>query len=206
ALAAGRLEPEAWRALWALGLPVLLLSISGRVSGMTDNIITAGILGADMVTSLVLTQKLATLALGVTQSVGAASWAGLAELYARGQRDTFNRRLVELTRLVAILGVAALGPIVAYNRRFFDLWIRGRAAYGGDAVIAVAASNAFALGLLALWGWCFAGTGQQRRLVVPMVVGASVNLAASILLTRWLGLVGPLLGTSVSLVAVNLWC
>jgi O-antigen/teichoic acid export membrane protein len=142
------------------------------------------------------------------QGLGGACWAGLAELHAQGRREVFNRRLVELTRMVAVLGVAGLGPIVAYNRAFFDLWMAprmGPGGYGGDAVIALAAVNAWLLAVVSLWGWCFTGTGQVGRLVLPTALGAAVNLAASIVLTRRLGLVGPALGTTVAFLAVTLW-
>jgi O-antigen/teichoic acid export membrane protein len=205
-----------WRALWTLSGPTLLLSFCGRINLMTDNIVCGGLLGPAAVTRLVTTQQLALLAQGVLQAVGSASWAALAELHNRGDCETFRRRLNELTGLVAVLGVAGLGPIVAYNHHFFELWMRHRVvrssgpaplvAYGGDTVILVAAFNVLAQGLLSLWGWCFSGAGQQRRQVVPLALSAAVNLTASLLLTRELGLVGPLLGTTVALVTVSLWC
>lgn len=201
-----RPDRETWRALWALSLPSLLINFSGRVSLLTDNIVTAGILGTVAVTSLVVTQRLATLAMAVLQAIGNSSWAALADLHARGDRDAFNRRLVELTNLVAVLGLAALGPIVAYNRDFIRLWMGPGFSYGGDVVIAVAALNALVGALLSLWGWCFTGTGHVRRMTVPLIVSAAVNLMASVALTRRFGLVGPLLGTTTAYLAVNCWC
>jgi O-antigen/teichoic acid export membrane protein len=207
-------DSKTWRMLAALCVPTLLLNLCGRISLMTDNIVCGGILGPAAVASLVITQRLATLALSVLQAVGSASWAALAELNAQGDRETFRRRLVELTSVVVILGIAGLGPIVAYNHHFVNLWMRPRngppgkllVEYGGDPIILVAALNALLQGLLSLWGWCFGGTGQQRRLVVPLAFSAVINLTASILLTRWLGMIGPLLGTTVAFLAVNLWC
>ena len=157
------------------------------------------------VTTLFLTQRLAVLAQAQLQGIGSAAWAGLAELYARGELGTFRRRLIELTNMVAILGVAILGPIVAYNRHFFALWVPSQ-SYGGDLVVLVAAANALLLGLSSLWNWCFVGTGQVR-LVLPLVVAGSVlNLAASVSLTWWFrSMSGPLLGTTLAALAVNLW-
>jgi O-antigen/teichoic acid export membrane protein len=200
-----RPDPRVWRDLWSLSPPTLLLNLCARVGLLTDYIIVGKVLrGTGPVTTLFLTQRLAVVAQNQLQGVGNAAWAGLAELHARGQRETFLRRLVELTGLLAVLGVAALGPIVAYNRRFFELWVP-REAYGGDAVILVASANTLLLALFTLWTWCFIGTGQVRRVVPLAAAMAAINLAASVSLTWWLGLIGPLLGTLVSFVAVYLW-
>lgn len=200
-----RPAPETWRALWRLSPPTLAMNLCGRVGLLTDYIVVSQFLGVAPVTTLVLTQRLAVLAQAQLQGIGGAAWAGLAELHARGELATFRRRLVELTNLVAILGVAILGPIVAYNRYFFALWVPSQ-SYGGDLVVLVAAANAMLLGLSSLWNWCFVGTGQVRR-VLPLVVAASVlNLAASVSLTWWLrSITGPLLGTTLAFLTIDLW-
>jgi O-antigen/teichoic acid export membrane protein len=203
-----RVEPDARRALRDLSGPTLLVTLGGRLSLLTDYILVGKLLGLEASASLFVTQRLAVLIQAQLQGIGGASWAGLAELHAQGRRAVFNQRLVELTRLVAVVGVAALGPIVAYNRHFFRLWMGARmgpAGYGGDAVIALAAVNAWLLAVGSLWGWCFTGTGQIRLLVLPTVLSALLNLTASLALTRHLGLVGPLLGTTVASLAINFW-
>ena len=172
---------------------------------MTDNLVVGGMLGAALVTTLFFTQRLAVLAQTLLQGIGSATWASFADLHARGEHATFNRRLVELSRLVAVLSVAGLGPIVAYNRHFVGVWMGPEFTYGGEAVIIIAAINAFLIAQFSLWGWCFSATGQTHRVVVSSIAAAVVNVAASIALTRSLGLIGPLLGSTVAFVAVSLW-
>jgi O-antigen/teichoic acid export membrane protein len=199
-------DPEIVGAIRRLSVPSLLIILSGRVGLLSDNIVAGGILGTAMAASLDTTVRLAGLAQAQLQAVGAASWAALAGLHAQGDHNTFNRRLLELTKIVAFLGLAVLGPVAAYNRQFFDLWVGQKlVAYGGSAVTVVASANAFLLGLFSLWGWCFAGTGQVRRLLGPTITGTVVNLAASLILTHQMGLVGPALGTLVANLTVNLW-
>ena len=128
----------------------------------------------------------------------------MAELHAKGQVETFNRRLVEMTRMVSVLAVSGLVPVVAYNQAFIRLWLPG-GTYGGDAVTVLAAVNALLLATQALWGWCFTATGKIRHLIPMAVAGAVLNLAMSVLLTRKVGLPGPLIGSTVALVGVQLW-
>jgi O-antigen/teichoic acid export membrane protein len=161
-------------------------------------------LGTRGVASLYNTQRLAGLGQTLLSAVGGAAWAGLAELHARGERETFNRRLVELSRLVAVLAAAGLAPVVAFNRPFVRLWLGADFPYGGDAVAAVAAYNVFVLAQLSLWTWCFGATGKVARVVPQAAVGAALNLAASVWLARRVGLVGPLLGTALAMTLVGL--
>lgn len=199
-------DPGVWSAILSLSVPSLILSLSGRVGLLSDNLIAGGFLGPAMAASLYITVRLASLVQIQLQAIGAASWAGLAELHAQGAREVFNRRLVELTTLVAVLGLAVLGPVAAYNRHFFELWVGSRLIpFGGNRVVVVAALNAFLLGLFSLWGWCFSGTGQMRLMVAPSLLATAINLAASLVLTWRLGLVGPALGTLVASLTISLW-
>ena len=190
--------------LWKLNIPTYVVNMCGRVSLLTDNIVVAAILGPVAVVPLILTQRLALMAQGQLQGVGNASWAGLAELHARGERDTFQRRVVELTGLTCVLAIACLVPIAAFNRPFVALWV-GEGRYGGQWMTLFAGMNAFLLSLLSLWGWVFTGTGEVRRVVRPLVIQTLFNFAASVLLTKPLGAVGPLVGTFIGFMGVTVW-
>ncbi len=194
----------AWRGLWNLNWPTLIFNVCGRVGLLTDNIIVAGLLGPVMVVPFFLTQRLATLAQRELQGIGNASWAALAELYSRDELTTFNQRLLELTMLVTVVGTAVLVQLAACNRYFISLWV-GPARYGGDSVTMLASIDALLLAIFSLWGWSVSGTGQIGEMVGAMVIQTIINFACSILLTRSFGMIGPLLGTLVSFLAVSMW-
>jgi len=197
-------DKSATAELWKLNTPTYVLNLCGRISLLTDNIVVAAILGPVMVVPLILTQKLPAMAQAALQGLGTASWAGLAELHARGEREIFERRVLELTSLTSTLAVASLLPIAAFNRPFVSLWV-GPAHYGGQWMTLFAVLNIFLLSLFSLWGWVFSGTGEVRRVVRPLVLQTLFNLVASILLTKPLGPVGPLIGTFIGFTAVTAW-
>ena len=197
-------DPETTRSLWRLNVPSFLTALAGRAGFYADNIIVALLLGPRAVVPLFLTQRLAALAGGQLLNVGNASWAALAELHALGRRDDFNARLLELTRLIGGLALVALVPIAAYNQHFVARWV-GAERFGGDWITALACVNAYLLALLALWGWCFGGTGKLAALVPVLLGGAGLNLVVSVVATQRLGLPGPLVGTLVAVCLVNLW-
>ena len=199
-------DREALRSLGRLSSLVLVVQLSGRISFMTDSYVVGRILGADRVAALVATTRLAQLAQSQLLMIGNASWAGLADLHGRGERDAFNAKLIELSGLIALLGTAGLVPVVALNHAFVAIWMRGRdVAYGGDLMTLAAAVVALMQGLTSLWCWCFAGTGRLGRIAPAQLVAALINLGASVALTAFRGLPGPVLGTLVAFLAVNLW-
>jgi O-antigen/teichoic acid export membrane protein len=195
---------EARRELRRLNMPTFVMQVCGRLSYLTDNIIVARMISPSIVVTFFLTQRLASLGQGELQGIGNASWAGLAELHVQGQTDVFNRRLVELTRYVAVLGFAVLIPIASYNLAFVSLWI-GSQRYGGDLLTILAACNAMLAALLSLWGWCINGTGGAPLLMKALVVQTIINVACSVGFTFAFGMVGPLLGTTVAFLAVSAW-
>ena len=198
-------QSGAARALRDLSVPTLILNIGARVGLLADNLIVGGLLGASRVTSLAITQRLIVAGQGALQGVGSASWAALAELNVQGHRETFNCRLVEMTRIVALLAAAGLTPIVIFNRAFIRLWMGPDFLFGGDVVTIAAAMNAFLLAEQSLWAWCFSATGKTRVLVKPAVATAVINLGMSLFLTSFVGEAGPLLGTTIGFIAVGLW-
>ena len=199
-------DPNARASLRKLSGPTLAVNIGSRISLLSDSIIIGLFLGGVKVTTLFVTQRLAVLAQVQLQGIGSSSWAALAELHTRGQHETFNRRLVELTRLIAILGMTVLAPIVAFNRQFVGLWL-GPGQDGGTLVVLIAAINAMLIAVTSLWLWCFTATGQVGRIVRPILVSSAINVVASLVLTRTFhSIAGPLLGTLVAYLGVNIWC
>ena len=49
------------------------------------------------------------------------------------------------------------------------------------------------------------GTGRVRMLVVPSLISSTINLSTSILLARFVGVAGPLLGTTVTVLTFSIW-
>lgn len=199
-----RPDADAQRELSSLNRPTLLYNLAGRFSFETDNIIVALLLGPVAVVPLFMTQKLVVMAQGQLTNVGNASWAALAELHFQGHNEVFNRRLVQLTGVVAVLGVAALVPIAVYNRFFVALWV-GAEQYAGLWVTVIAAASALLRAVVALWGWCFGGTARTPMLVRASLIETAINVAASVFFTYQFGLAGPLMGTALAISLVSLW-
>ncbi|MFK0729851.1 MAG: polysaccharide biosynthesis C-terminal domain-containing protein [Gloeotrichia echinulata GP01] len=190
--------------LWQLNWSTFTFNLSGQLGLFTDNIIISYSLSPATVVPFFVTQRLAALAQSQIQGIGNATWAALADLHAKGEIEKFNARLIELTRLVAVIGVTFMVAIAAYNHHFIKLWV-GEDRFGGDGVTLLAACNGLFQGLLSLWGWCFSGTGNQPKLVRSVMLSAIINFLVSIICTHFFGIIGPLLGTFIAFITVSLW-
>lgn len=190
--------------LWQLNRSTFILKLSGQLSLFTDNIIISYFLSPAIVVPFFVTQRLTALVQSQIQGIGNSSWAAMAELYHQGEREKFNTRTIELTRLVVIMGCMLMSPIIAYNHYFIELWV-GTERFGGDEVTILAACNGLLLGIISLWSWLFGGTGQQDKLVRLNVISTSVNVILSIICTHYFGIIGPLLGTFISFTTISIW-
>jgi O-antigen/teichoic acid export membrane protein len=201
-----RTRPDSaiWRGIWGLSWPTLILQFSGRINLQTDSIVLSRVIDANAVAVLYFSARLAQMAQQQLVNVGSACWAGMADLHHRGEHETFRRRLLELFQLVTILGIASVGPIVAYSHHFLALWV-GPELDGGDLVALAAGANALLVPLVSLSGWCIAGTGRVRMLAGPAMISSAINLSSSILLARLVGVAGPLLGTTVTMLVIGSW-
>ena len=201
---AARPTREDWRGVLALSGPTLVAMASDQVGVLSDSLVLTGVLGPQAATTLFVTQRLPTLAKLILAAIGAAVWPSLVQLHARGERDLFNRRLVELTRLVVLLGVAGLVPVVAYNGDFVARWM-GPGYDGGPAIAAASALDAVLLTLVTLFSIPFVTTGRVAMVAWPAAASAVLNLGASVLFSKWFGPIGPLLGTMLSTLCVGAW-
>jgi O-antigen/teichoic acid export membrane protein len=200
----GAADSDASRALRQLSWPSFVFNLCGRLNFMTDKIIVARMLTPAAVVPFFVTQRLALLAQGELQGVGNSTWAGLAELHHQALHRRFNQRLLELTKLVAILAAACLVPITVYNHRFVAMWV-GASRFGGTVFSAVAAINAMLLAVFSLWGWCINGLGQVRRTLPGLTAQSCINVVFSVILTRRFGIIGPLLGTTIAFATISIW-
>jgi O-antigen/teichoic acid export membrane protein len=197
-------DPAAKKAVWTLSRPTFIHALTDRIGLISDNLIIARMLGPVAVAPFHLTQQLGALAQFQLKGLSNATWAGLVELYSQGQNAVFRLRFLELTSTVSSLGVAALGPIAAYNYHFVGRWV-GAGAYAGEAVTIIACVNVWFWSIYSLWGWLLLGTGHIGRWIPYAVVFTIVNVTVSIVGTFALGLVGPLLGTLAGFLLVNAW-
>ena len=190
--------------LWKLNWPTFAHTLSNRLGLFSDNLIVALFLGPAAVGPFYLTQRIGYLVQTQLQAIGNASWAGLVELHARGQREIFRRRLLELTGLTSGLALAILLPVGVFNGFFTTQWV-GAANYAGAAITWLAVFNMWLGSIFSLWGWPICGTGHIAMWLPYALLFTALNIGVSLAATWAAGLRGPLIGTAVSYLLVQTW-
>ena len=190
--------------LWKLAWPYAVTGLTTRLNLLTDNIVVGFVLGPTAAFVFYVTQRLPMLTSQQIKAMVDATWAGLADLKAKGRHDAYEARIVELSRLVIGLGLTLTGTVAAYNHAFIRNWV-GSAYYGGDLL-----SAATAVGLVVgVFQALFASTldiqGDARLRTHVSLIGAFLNLGLSITLARLMGMAGVAIGTLVAYVATEAW-
>ncbi len=194
-----------WRAMRSLSGPTVLALLSEKIGVLSDSLVLSAVLGPAAATTLYVTQRLIEMGRMVLGAVSGAIWPGLSQLYSRGDLRTFNLRLVELTRLVSLLGVAGMIPAVAYNGHFLLKWMGPKFVDGGLAIAALAGFNGMLLTLLGLFAIPFVTTGRVSVVVPASVASSVINIVASVICSWQFGPIGPLMGTAIGGLSVGAW-
>lgn len=176
------------------GLQFTGLTLGALIISYTDNIVIAQVLGPIQVPPYAVTFMLAQLFIMLEMIVLDAAWPAYVEAAARGDGDWVRRTHVRLVR-VSLAGALASGvALLLLGRPVIRLWA------GADAVpsMALLAVMALLIGVQSVqlcYGRLTTALGAVRTNMLLGLANAAINLPASILLARSIGLPGVALGT-----------
>jgi O-antigen/teichoic acid export membrane protein len=185
-----------------LRLSYFLNEFSGRVCLLSDNLIVALFLGPSFVVPFFITQRLPQLIQIQLLNIGTSTWSTLGVIYHNNDMKLFNKRMMELTKITSVIGSSLLLSIYVFNFSFIRLWT-GERQYAGHVFTLVACLNAYFLPLLTLWGWSFNYSQLVEKIAPVMWAQTLINIGSSIALTKYLGIVGPIMGTLITYVFVT---
>lgn len=197
-------DSETTRSLWRLNWPMFTIALSTRVATLSDSLLVAVLVSPALVAPFYLTQRLVGAVQPQLLNIGNATWAGLSELHLQGHKGTMRERLLELSTVVTAVSLVLLVPVCAYNRAFVSRWV-GPSMYASDLLTLTACVNVWLSALVGLWGWSVSGTGNVRLILPVTLASLAVNIAVSVVTTLGWGIIGPLVGTLVALLAVSIW-
>jgi O-antigen/teichoic acid export membrane protein len=185
------------RQLLRVGGLFLALNVAVAVSYQSDTLIVSTVLGATAAAVFAVGLRM----FGTVSSIFATAlqqfWPALAEALARGDLEWVRRRFRQVVTGSTLLLAAVAGLLVLAGQPLARLWV------GSSLVPPVGLLAAFAAWTVYshLMSQCSILL-NAARVVVPQVAMATamtcVNLPVSILLTRQVGLAGPLLGSLVA--------
>lgn len=173
-----------------------ILMLAGRASLHSNNLIVGLFYGQSDVTKLYATQRLFDVIQTQLFGVGNASWAALAQIYHQERLDLFRTRVLQLLKLIMILGLSVVVPLVFQNKLFVSLWL-GSERYGGDTLTIILVFLTIGLGFSVFSTWCLMSTGHIHAILRLSVITAILDVIATFIFTKSFGLIGPALGSCI---------
>jgi O-antigen/teichoic acid export membrane protein len=186
------------KGFWVLVSQLAVILLNG-----TDVIVIGMILGPEAVVPYALTDKLVTMLANVPQHLMASAQPALSELRSSPERGRLTNICQALTLSVLIVSGLVTCVVIAVNKGFVIWWI-GKADFAGLQVSTwLALSMLFSHWNSALVFGLFA-FGYERRISISTVLNGVVAVAATTVLTWWLGLRGGPIGSILGFVLVGI--
>lgn len=185
------------------GLGYAVLSLGWVGAYTLDAIVVSSVLGAAKAAVFAIAARLFSLVGGTLTIAGQQMWPAISEALARGDVDWVRRRFRHSIMLAAAASAGGSLVLVVAGRAVARIWV------GADLVPPLSLFVVFAvwtvyMTVMTQYSYLLFAQERIRTLAALGVLLAAVNLAASILLTRWFGLVGPILGNLVAAGLVQL--
>jgi O-antigen/teichoic acid export membrane protein len=169
----------------------------------TDVLIIGKLLGPAAVVPYACTGKLASVLSNQPQMLMQLAIPALSELRAGAEREHLARVCTALSQAMLLLSGAVVCVVLVVNRGFVGWWV-GAGQFGG-----------FGLTLLILlvmvlrhWnltvGIMLFAFGRERRLAVTALFDGMITVCSMVVLTKWFGLAGAMLGSIIGVCAVSL--
>ena len=182
---------------------ISLTQISQILLGGTDLLLIGRSLGPAGVVPYSCTTKLVMVLQNQPQLLMQAASPGLSELKMRAGGERLAQVGMALGQAMMLASGLVGAVVLGANAAFVGWWV-GPAQYGGLALTA----GVVAQMLFRHWNTSMAYTlfafGYERRLAITAIVDGAVTVGASVLLLRWLGVVGVPLGSVVGVMLVGI--
>jgi O-antigen/teichoic acid export membrane protein len=125
-------------------------------------------------------------------------------MQAGGEHDALRHTYVESARLSLALAMCLTLGLLAFGKTAIAIWV-GPQFFVGTPTLVVLALLPTVHAVTHVASILLIGLGRARAIALMSVPDALLNLALSVVLMRWIGVVGVALGTVVSELATTFW-
>jgi O-antigen/teichoic acid export membrane protein len=185
------------RHLLRVGGLFFALNFATAVAFQSDALITSAVLGASSAAVFAIGLRMFGAASGLFASSLQQFWPALAEALARGDLEWTRRRFKQVLTISTASLAALAGLLVVIGQPVARIWVGASLVPPLGLLVAFAAWTVYAHVMTQCSTLLNAGrvVGPQVAMATAM---ACVNVPLSIVLTRRIGLAGPLVGSLVS--------
>ncbi|HET8551453.1 MAG TPA: oligosaccharide flippase family protein [Gammaproteobacteria bacterium] len=191
------------RELISFGVYSFVAQIAGTIKFRLDNIVIAGYLGLAPVTHFNIATKLNGYFFGALNSLVPAPTSLYARYHGRGELQQIRDKFIILSRIKGTLGMLGIGAVLIFARPFISLWVGEKYLDAFLPLVIIMGGRILSTALSPGVGAMYA-LAKHRFTAFTNLGEAIANLALSLLLVRYYGIIGVALGTAIPLLATRL--
>jgi O-antigen/teichoic acid export membrane protein len=178
---------------------ILLIDIANKVNYSTDTIVIGAFMGTIAIAIWAVSQRLITTVQNLTSQLAGSLFPIIVDFATLGDVERLRRVFVQGTRITLAMVLPMVVGLVMLAEPLVQAWV-GPSFQGSVAIIyALALAVTMRVGTSTA-SMLLKGAGRHRLVAVINLTIAVANLILSIVLVRWLGLMGVALGTLIPIV------
>lgn len=184
------------------GLEYGILSAGWVLAYTLDAIVVSSLLGAAAAAVFGIATRLYSLVAGTLTIAGQQMWPAMADALARGEIDWVRARFRHSLQIAGATVTASCVLLLVAGQTIARIWV-GDKLVPPFALFVVLAVWTIYMTIITQYSYLLMAADQITVLAILGGVIAVVNLAVSIVFTRWLGMTGPILGNIVAAAAIQ---
>jgi O-antigen/teichoic acid export membrane protein len=188
---------EVVRHLMRLSGLFFALNLAVAVAYQSDTLVTSAVLGASSAAVFAIGLRMFGAASGLFGTLLQQFWPALAEALANGDLEWVRRRFKQVLAISTASIATMAGLLVVFGQPLARVWVGASLVPPIGMLVAFAAWTVYAH-VMTQCSTLLNAAGVVRPQVAMATAMACVNLPLSILLTKQIGLPGPLVGSLVS--------
>jgi len=188
--------------MYRFGFKAFVQGTSTMVEARADTLIIGAFLGPALVVFYSIPLAIVSRIQGLLWTLTHATMPAFSSIDARGDRSEAESLFLTGSRgVVALMTLMVLGA-VCLGKPFIELWVGGRYAAQGQAILVILAASMFLSNIVPLGSRYLTAMDRHGVLAKLGVRRALINICASLLLVHWYGPTGVALGTLIATTAV----
>ncbi|MFZ5877788.1 MAG: oligosaccharide flippase family protein [Chloroflexota bacterium] len=188
----------------SLGIWFSLGGLAGIVITSLDRIVAAKLISVELVTTLTLTGRLYVLFGGLIQQLTNNARPMLGKLFGSGKFDEAYLRYHQIFVISTGISVIVASGLLAFNGVFITWWV-GASNYGGLWLDVALALNVIIHAWVLPNRAILSANLTVRPQTLSRLLEGFLNVAISILLARWIGVVGIVISTAIAGTLTSNW-
>lgn len=199
----GQYDKKLAKQIMGFSVAIILVTIADQIFWNADKMIIAFFYGAELVAVYAIGSQIYSAYLYTGQVVSSVFFQRVSELYHRDHNmEAISKLFAKVGRLTSMLCFLVLGGFIVLGQDFITLWA-GR-GYEQSFWVAVIVMVPFTIDLIQNLGITILQVMDKYmfRGVMYLII-AVLNIASTIVLVQWIGVVGAALSTGIAMLLGN---